>query len=352
MKKNYSISLIRFISMLLVISCHTCEWIGFTLGESDKLGIIGNYCAVGVQVFLLISGYLYGSRKGLFEQRNRWDFVFNSWWKILKDYYIYTILVIFPVYYFLSPGTINTTSVWGVITCSNVIGGVQHLWYIPYILLAYLITPALYDYKQYFIGKINKGLTWVILSLCILIVSVEIVCIAYSSYFIAAWINCFIVGFFLPDIIEKLSEREKLCLVMGTVVVSIVLNYIKLTVRYEYLPIYTNGIKNILCNYFINYSRVVFALAIFFLLLFVTKKINWNNSLGRFLEMSDKYSYDVYIVHMIYVKGILSVLDITGNYILNVCLMLVLTVLSAVILHFISNYFRRLRSNEKTQLLH
>lgn len=123
MEKNYSISLIRFISMLLIISCHTCEWIGFTLGRGKNLGIFGNYCAVGVQLFLLISGYLFGSRKNLFEQRNRWNFVFNNWWKILKDYYIYAIFVIFPVYYLLSPDTITITSVWGVITCSSVWGG-------------------------------------------------------------------------------------------------------------------------------------------------------------------------------------------------------------------------------------
>lgn len=223
----------------------------------------------------------------------------------------------------------------------------HHLWYIPYILLAYLITPALYDYKQYLIGKINKGLTWVILILCILIITVELGCIAYNSYFIAAWINCFIVGFFLPDIIERLTERSKLCLVIGIVVVSIVLNYIKLTVRYELLPIFTDGIRNMLCQYFINYSRNTFGLAIFCSLLFVTKNTNWKDSVRRLLDMSDKYSYDIYIVHMIYVKGILSVLDITDNYFLNVCLMFVLTMISAVALNSVTNIFRGLKSNEK-----
>lgn len=53
----------------------------------------------------------------------------------------------------------------------------------------------------------------------------------------------------------------------------------------------------------------------------------------RILEWSDKYSYDVYITHMIYIKGVLSVLDLTDNYIVNILFMLILTALSAMMLH-------------------
>ena len=213
-------------------------------------------------------------------------------------------------------------------------GGVHHLWFIPYILLAYLITPALYDYKRHFQQKSNT--VCLFLSLGVLCIFVQIIEIAYSSYFAAARVNGFIVGFFLPDIIERLSAKSKRYWLAGITAASMVLNYMYLTVKYELLPTYPNGIMNTLCNNFINYGMDVFALAIFCLLLVFTKKVQWIEGARRFLDLSDKYSYDVYIVHMIYIKGVLSVLDLTESYFLNVCLMLVLTIISAIVLRWIS----------------
>lgn len=122
-EKNYSISLVRLISMLLIISCHTCEWIGEELSNDNRLAIFGNYCAVGVQIFLIISGYLYGSREELFEENSRVGFLITNFKKILKDYYIYVIFVVFPIYSFLDPDSINLSSIFGVLTCSGVMGG-------------------------------------------------------------------------------------------------------------------------------------------------------------------------------------------------------------------------------------
>ena len=51
------------------------------------------------------------------------------------------------------------------------------------------------------------------------------------------------------------------------------------------------------------------------------------------LDCLDKYSYDFYIAHMIFIKGVLSVLDLTNSYILNILLMLIATSVSAYILH-------------------
>ena len=121
--KDYAISLTRFVALMLVVFCHTFEWIGYTLNESMKLGIIGNYCAVGVQIFLIISGYLYGSKSDLFYENGRIEFIISNFKKILLDYYIYVLIVIIPIYFFLQPGTINLANIFRLMTCSGVIGG-------------------------------------------------------------------------------------------------------------------------------------------------------------------------------------------------------------------------------------
>lgn len=104
MKKNYEYSFVRFVSMIMIIFCHTFEWIGYTLGVSEILGIIGNFLAVGVQMFFILSGILYGRKKWLFEKETYTEFIFRNYKKILKDYYIYAILVIFPVYFLANSG--------------------------------------------------------------------------------------------------------------------------------------------------------------------------------------------------------------------------------------------------------
>ena len=69
-EKDYSLSMIRFLAMFMVIFCHIFEWIGFSAGYSRRLGILGNFLAVGVQLFLMLSGYLYGLKEDLFDSES------------------------------------------------------------------------------------------------------------------------------------------------------------------------------------------------------------------------------------------------------------------------------------------
>ena len=91
----------------------------------------------------------------------------------------------------------------------------------------------------------------------------EVIGTAYNSYFISAWISCYILGFFMPDIERGLSKRTQTTAIFLLIIVSTGLNIFKLRIRYVILP-ESSGIKELLCTYFINYSRIVFALTIFF----------------------------------------------------------------------------------------
>ena len=99
--RDVSISLIRGIAMLMVITCHLCEQLsqGMSGREADFFLWFGNYCANGVQIFLFISGYLYAGKDRYFGLRGeRITFLGKSFAKILFPYYVYSFLVILPVY--------------------------------------------------------------------------------------------------------------------------------------------------------------------------------------------------------------------------------------------------------------
>ena len=160
-EKDYSISLLRMLAVISIIFCHSFEYSSSIFVDKGWiLESIGNYLANGVQVFLIISGFLYGakSKKNLFsDSKTRIKFLIKNSLKILKDYWLYCILVIFPVYYLKESIILTKREVLGILVTSNVIDGVHHLWFIPYILFCYFSTPYLYDIKEYLKSKSKKG---------------------------------------------------------------------------------------------------------------------------------------------------------------------------------------------------
>ena len=127
-EKDYSISLLRVLAVISIIFCHSFEYSSSIFVDKGWiLESIGNYLANGVQVFLIISGFLYGakSKKNLFsDSKTRIKFLIKNSLKILKDYWLYCILVIFPVYYLKESIILTKREVLGILVTSNVIDGV------------------------------------------------------------------------------------------------------------------------------------------------------------------------------------------------------------------------------------
>lgn len=166
-EKNYSISLLRMLAVISIIFCHSFEYSSsIFINKGWILESIGNYLANGVQVFLIISGYLYGNKQNnvnkpeenlFLDSESRIRFLIKNSLKILKDYWIYCILVIFPVYYFKEPLVLTKRKIIEVLVTSDTISGVHHLWFIPYILFCYFLTPYLFDIKEYLKNKSKKS---------------------------------------------------------------------------------------------------------------------------------------------------------------------------------------------------
>lgn len=91
-EKDYSISLLRMLAVISIIFCHSFEYSSSIFVDKGWiLESIGNYLANGVQVFLIISGFLYGteSKKNLFsDSKTRVKF-------LILNYLIATFLSIF-----------------------------------------------------------------------------------------------------------------------------------------------------------------------------------------------------------------------------------------------------------------
>ena len=90
-----------------------------------------------------------------------------------------------------------------------------------------------------------------------------------------------------------------------------------------------------------QWSQIFFAIVAFFI---VYKREILSRKLKKILDFSDKYSYDIYLTHMIYVKGALSVIFLTKFLILNYLIVVFLSVSSGIILYHICRKMEKLIS--------
>lgn len=335
--KNYSLSIIRLIALILILCCHIGEEIGYSVGKSS-IYIFGNFCSVGVQIFLILSGYLYGQKKDLFKKKNRIIFLKENFIKILLDYYI-ALLFYFLIAYICKSGELSLQTVLGTITFSSFYGDTAHFWYIPYILFCYFLTSYLYDLREFGKGRELKLLIGIF-------VVTFIVCHFFAWYFNPAWISCYVLGYFLnnSEKNKQISKKHIACVICIVVVV----NLAKYFVRYNWLPkIETGTLKYLLANYFIDYGRTFTAGVIFVVLLRFLEVTRKSNKCKKMLDLSDAYAYDIYLMHFIFVKGQLKLLFISENIIFNIILAIVVSVFSAVILHAICQNIKKILNKRR-----
>lgn len=322
--RDYAISLIRLIATVFIISCHIMQYLDIELAW---------WFNVGVQMFLCMSGFLYG-KKGKIE--NDLKFYKKNIIKILTDYYVVVVFVMLVFVVFL-PEERSTVSFIRALLLSGRLSGGEHLWYIPYCLLCYLITPFLFRYfEHYKDGKRVKAF----LMLCVL---AFFVIEGFFNYFLSAWIICYIIGYFLGTVANekngKLYKGISWSVVAGAAVFNTVQIAIDYVIKLEFV-----GIPAWLYERFCEYAHVALGIALFVILKFVFSKL-FENGVPKVIEKictcSDKYSYDIYLVHQFVILGPLSMMLLTPVRGINITVILVVTMVGAVVVNLISKHIKK-----------
>ena len=339
MQKDFSISFARFFAMIFIITCHIMQYHGFVLAW---------WFNVGVQMFLFISGYLYGNRKIV----NSIEFYKKTFKKILLDYEIYIVIFIFIVGIFSNIINLNVSNVINLLTFSGTVIGVEHLWFIPLILFCYLIVPII---SQLFDSIKDKSNIYYSVYLIILVIIIGMSVYFYFKYFNSSWVNCFVLGMIFSRT-EK--ERHNINIILKKIIIclAIVMNVVQIYIDY-FSNIEIAGNIVVLYSKWCNYAHVflgILCVLIFRKLYFSLKlKSTFVNSM---LDLSDKYSYDIYIVHQIYILGPLSIFNIIESKITATLVIILLIIISSIFLRKISewilrNWNKQLKFNIKVKRL-
>lgn len=331
-KKNYDlkVSLLRFIAMLFIVICHFFQYNGYFLAW---------WFNVGVQIFLFLSGYLYGKKvkiDGIY-------FIRKNFYKIFLDFFCYISLIYLILLFVSADLNIPFSLYLKQILCIDYLPGLAHLWYIPCILVCYFLTPLFHEVDRYL--KSNES--FYLLKLVIFLFIMQIIGLYYTKNINSVWIICYAFGFYFSRYIIP-NNKENIFYIISIILCFILNILITSDFGLSLLKLINIQQDSLWYSLINNYGHIFLAISIFALInKFIPTSLISHKILLKILSISDMYSYDVYLVHQFYILGPIAFLSITKNIFLNYLIVLVLIILSAFFLKVISCYINKLISRRR-----
>ncbi len=326
--RDYSISCARFVAMIFIVACHVMERDDFSTNVCGAHISWAFWFNVGVQMFLFISGFLYGRK----DKIDVVEFYKKGLPKLLIDYYVFIFGMLLIIH--VSPlMSIDKNGVIGLLTVSGTVPGLGHLWFMPTILLCYFLTPIILPIIKAIDRYNNIG--FFALSI-VLIIVFHYTIKHYFSYFSPAYTNCFVIGM----IYSRVEPRKPIKTILLCLLVIACFVIIPVQFRIDYWP---HGdlpeFFSIRYSYFTQYGHCFLGIILVVLIRYLYRRLTMQRN-TMLLDWSDKYSYDVYLVHHVFIQSAFACVQFISNRWIAIPLALLLTVLSSMLLRFISQFVK------------
>ena len=203
--------------------------------------------------------------------------------------------------------------------------GLGHLWFIEYILFCYLLIPCLDTFKQSFLGlSVRSTLLYLIVAALCYVAFAQI----SRLHFNPAWILCFLTGYWLAFIKEIKGNNVFKIISYALIVFGLICFFMR--VYGDVCLLWKAGRISAYYNIVRPYLIANIGIAIFLMFYHLA-----NPRELKVLKLSDKYSYEVYLVHHIFILGPMSILVNGGGG--KWPLLLVCIIGSTIVLHKLAN---------------
>lgn len=273
MGKDYSVSAVRFVAMILIVCCHYLQarnhWLAYHLN-------------VGVQIFFALSGYLFGKRR----IDNPLEFLKRRTIRILVPYYVFIILAI--GIFAITGCSLGPKSVFQLISISVGPSGFGHLWFVSTILMLYFFTPYLQLLTPYILkGSPKRD-----------VIRIVTILVLYSFWAKTHNIGIGVDAFasFLFGYMISYAES-----IYGGAQVNGVMICVATTGVIAFISRITLECYAVQSQALVPHIKAISGCGFMCLGLMLFKRIN----LG-FFDITDRYSYEVYLCHHIFLLGPLS----------------------------------------------
>jgi peptidoglycan/LPS O-acetylase OafA/YrhL len=308
-QQRNAITIVRVLSMLLIITCHILQ------GYNQPTAYLFN---VGVQIFFLLSGFLYGN----IEITSIASFVKK---RLVKVYipFILVVLCCAAIYSIFNIADVSVRklqpylfAVQGFVGDS--IEGLNHLWFLSVLMICYIITPISQKILKY--NKLWFVVLWVI------------VCIAEFGFIqkmqsVVAWVMLYLLGMLWGKNENKWINTT--LLIIGTILSLAMISCFKIEYLFDpHMVRYSIGLHCILALWIMTVLYCMFS------------KIEIR--IPKWLQCCNDISYEVYLVHHILILGPLSLLFLTPSKTINILLILIITFVLSYALNQLMNLIKRI----------
>ena len=314
-EKN-AISLTRVFATVLILCCHLVPCFNNAI-----LQMSAQFFNVGVSVFLILSGYLYGKRK-ITDKCSYKEWLINRCKRILIPLYLFLIILL--CIYIVKGIRVKIFNwliyVFNLQAIEIYINGGEHLWYLTIAMVCYFVTIILDKQRE----KLDKK------NITILMVSIVIIQLIIS-YMISSqlgnymlYIELYIVAYFAGIYwnSNKISIKYFFCFL----VLSIVSAIIRIGTRIVFDD-------TILYNVIIvGYTQAIIGFSIFFIIFYLVSKVRRNLNF-ELIKYFDSISYEIYLVHYMFIVGPVGLMNITRSVLVNCLIVIICSYIVAVILH-------------------
>ena len=291
--KEYGLSVARLIATLFIVTCHIMQV------EKNPLALWLN---VGVQMFLYMSGYLYGKKREI----DAAGFLGARLKRLLVGYYIFVvpfslILIITKVY------PTGWVDILHFLTFSNFdfADGIGHLWFVPCIIVCYALLTLFVSILNR-MDKIKSDICY-LAAFAASLLGVEYVFQLFirNDLMKAPWINCFLIGLVSRRIAESNRSLKK-CFGIMIAAGCILLNGVQICIMYMIKP-ELSGYRQFIFDRLSAYAHILLGIVVVEIIRRIFEKIGSERFRG-FLDYTDRLSYSVYLVHFVLIKGAFSLL--------------------------------------------
>lgn len=319
------IAYLRLLSCIAIVSCHIVHAYG---------NIWASVLNTGVQIFFIISGYLYGAKRVTDVKK----FYFGRIIKVYLPYLIWTciaaglIMVFANDYFFIRKFIFQI----GLI---ETLDGQRHLWFIRILAICYLILPLV---------DLPKG-RWSSIS-CLLIFGVFlIVCYTVTGEVNFIWIATYYIGYIIgrwPKVLNVIA----IPLILTAVIVFANVspedfkfsNYAPLLHIYTALVVISifmicniSNIKPLIIGFYPpRYPRLQLLRCNNVFMSIINNCHKVANSINSFIKthIVGRYEFETYLTHQTFILGPLTVIGLTGNKALDIFICLSLIVIFTITL--------------------
>jgi len=320
-KRYGEIVLLHLIGAIMILMCH--------FAQKEHIAPLGELFISGVPLFLFVSGFLAGLKR---EPKKSW--LIKRTIRILIPFYLWVLpcmLILWISDHALVTGSqalFMLTNMQGLnyiywkSESYSTILGLGQLWFTTEIMLCYLLVPI---FNKLVNRKWKKSIWFVIMSFIILIIQPLLIEIGIQL--------SYVITFFLGYLIAKYG-----CIITDRLMITATLGMsIIIIIRLALMRVIDGS------NYYDRYIALISAAAIgiwiFLWIFWVSSKMSVSMkklSENKLIVFFSEISFEIYIVHFWFLQGKWQIANYVRNVIISDIIVVVLTIIFASGLHFIS----------------